>query len=67
MPAAQNRCGAIDVRSSSPIVIRPERARCNPAIALISVVLPAPLGPSTQANSAAPRSSETPHSAGAAP
>ena len=49
------------------IVNVPALAGCSPAIALMSVVLPAPLGPTTHASSPARSASDTPHNAGAAP
>src|SRR5436305_2388783 len=41
--------------------------RCRPAIALISVLLPAPFGPTTHTSSRAPMASDTSMIAGAAP
>jgi hypothetical protein len=67
MPAAQKRCGASDARSRPSIAIRPDRIGCRPASALISVVLPAPFGPTTHTSSPAAIDSDTFHSAGAAP
>ena len=45
----------------------PERARLSPASAPISVVLPAPFGPTMQTSSARAMVNDTPQSAGAAP
>jgi len=49
------------------IVISPATGRCRPAIALTSVLLPAPFGPTIQTSSPARMSRETSNSAGAAP
>ena len=67
IPAPQKRCGASGRRSQPSIDNASAVAGCSPASALISVVLPAPLGPTTQTSSPAPIVSDTPHSAGAAP
>src|SRR3954452_4789650 len=45
----------------------PRRLRSMPAMALISVVLPAPLGPITETISPASTTSEASHTAGASP
>jgi hypothetical protein len=45
----------------------PALARARPAITLMSVVLPAPFGPSSPKNSPGSIAKETPASAGSAP
>ena len=70
MPAAQKRCGASAVMSLPSKMMRPAVpgvARSMPASVLISVVLPAPLGPTTHSSSRWRSSNDTPHSAGAWP
>ena len=67
MPASQNRCGGRAVMSRPSNTMWPLRARSTPASVLISVVLPAPLGPTVHSSSCARSSKLTPHSAGAAP
>ncbi len=67
MPVSQNLWLARPVMSCPLKDRRPSRARSRPAMVLMSVVLPAPLGPTTQTSSPGCTFSETPHSAGAAP
>src|SRR2546422_11565534 len=67
MPAAQNRCAGIFARSRPSSTSDPAAMRFSPAMTLISVVLPAPFGPTTQTSSPAATSSDTSHSAVAAP
>src|SRR5437764_10959695 len=67
MPAAQKRWLGTRVMSSPSNASRPAFARCMPAMTLISVLLPAPLGPTTHTSSPRSTCSDTSHSAGAAP
>ena len=54
------RCAGSRVISSSPRKTAPDRIGATPAIALIKVDLPAPLGPSTATISPAATVSEAP-------
>src|SRR3954471_6100166 len=67
IPWAQNRWLASCVMSRPSKRSWPARARCRPAITLISVLLPAPLGPTTHTSSPRSTCNDTSHSAGAAP
>ena len=67
MPWSQNRLRASRVRSRPCMASDPPSRRLSPAIALISVVLPAPFGPTTHTSSPASMRSEMSQSAGAAP
>src|SRR3954463_4056889 len=67
MPWSQKRCGATSVSERPSIVSRPDWTRCTPDSALMRVVLPAPLGPTTTTSAPAFTSRLTPSTAGAAP
>src|SRR5262245_25279541 len=67
MPWLQNSCGRTRVMSVPSNRSSPLRQRSRPAMALISVVLPAPLGPITATISPAATSSEASHTAVASP
>ena len=71
---ARARCRGCNRRAPRPAVMSapskrsvPWRQRSRPAMALIRVVLPAPLGPITETISPPSTSSETSHTAGASP
>src|SRR4029453_13778654 len=67
IPSPQKRCGARRVRSRPSNDKLPDATGCSPATALMSVDLPAPLGPTTHTSSPDATSMETPRSAVAAP
>src|SRR3990167_7102718 len=66
-PPWHSSWGVVCVTSTPSRRRRPRRIGSRRAIALISVVLPAPLGPTTATSSPPPTASETPHRAGASP
>src|SRR5712691_8366314 len=67
MPSPQNAWRGRRDRSRPSRRSAPDSIGCRPAIALMSVVLPAPFGPTTHASSPAPMRSDTSEIAGAAP
>jgi hypothetical protein len=67
MPSRQNRWAGTCVKSRPKSFSPPVLIRFNPAIALMSVLLPAPLGPTMHTNSPASTRIVTSHKAGAAP
>ncbi len=67
MPCSQNRWGGTRFNAIPSMASVPASTRCTPAMALISVVLPAPFGPTTTASAPGSTLSDTPFTAGAAP
>ena len=66
-PEVQTRCAGSRATSVPPTRISPAVRGCSPAIALTSVDLPAPFGPTTATVSPGPTVSSTDHSAWASP
>src|SRR5437870_1825113 len=67
IPRSQKQCDGNCDKSSPSNANAPATMRLSPATTLISVVLPAPLGPTTQTSSPARIVNDTSHSAVAAP
>src|SRR6516162_807521 len=67
MPISHTRWAGRRRKSTPSNTSLPSRGRTSPATVFMSVVLPAPLGPTMHAMSPAATESETPHSACAAP